>query len=422
MGFTKFDEARPLCVFGVAGLKGYSAKFIKGAAGRSHTYLQFCGSVPTACPAGLSSFLASWLEADQCYFSEISEKAPYLVPMNVLNDIDQRSREIFRRLVETYLTTGEPIGSRTLSNDSGISVSAATIRNVMADLTDVGLLHSPHISAGRLPTELGLRLFVDGLMQVGHLTPEERRAIEAEKSGGNIENLLEEAASRLSGLTQTASLIVTQKTDAPLRHIDFVSTGPGKALVIIVFEDGRVENRVIETPINLPASALIAAGNYLNARLNGRSLNEMRAGILEEVETNRAELDLLTSKLVRQGVAEIAGGDDVTLIVRGRGHLLDDAAEQDLERIRMLLDDLEQKRDVIDALTAARDGEGVKVFIGSENRLFSLSGSSVIVAPYRDETRKIVGVLGVVGPTRLNYAKVVPIVDYTAEVVSRMLK
>ncbi len=343
--------------------------------------------------------------------------------MNVLNDIDQRSREIFRRLVETYLTTGEPIGSRTLSNDSEISVSAATIRNVMADLTDVGLLHSPHISAGRLPTELGLRLFVDGLMQVGHLTPEERRAIEAEKSAGNIENLLEEAASRLSGLTQTASLIVTQKTDAPLRHIDFVSTGPGKALVIIVFEDGRVENRVIETPVNLPASALIAAGNYLNARLNGRSLHEMRASILDEVETNRAELDLLTGKLVRQGVAEIAGGSsDVTLIVRGRGHLLDDAAEQDLERIRMLLDDLEQKRDVIDALTAARDGEGVKVFIGSENRLFSLSGSSVIVAPYRDETRKIVGVLGVVGPTRLNYAKVVPIVDYTAEVVSRMLK
>lgn len=342
--------------------------------------------------------------------------------MNALNDIDQRSREIFRRLVETYLSTGEPIGSRTLSHDSGISVSAATIRNVMADLTDVGLLHAPHISAGRLPTELGLRLFVDGLMQVGDLTPEERRAIETENSAGNVENLLEEAASRLSGLTQTASLIVTQKTDAPLRHIDFVSTGPGKALVIIVFEDGRVENRVIETPVNLPASALIAAGNYLNARLNGRSLGETRASILEEIKTNRAELDLLTSKLVRQGVAEIAGGDDVTLIVRGRGHLLDDAAEQDLERIRMLLDDLEQKRDVIDALTAARDGEGVKVFIGSENRLFSLSGSSVIVAPYRDETRKIVGVLGVVGPTRLNYAKVVPIVDYTAEVVSRMLK
>ena len=342
--------------------------------------------------------------------------------MSVLNDIDQRSREIFRRLVETYLTTGEPIGSRTLSNDMGISVSAATIRNVMADLTDIGLLHSPHISAGRLPTELGLRLFVDGLMQVGDLTPDERRAIEAEKSAGNIEHLLEEAASRLSGLTQTASLIVTPTTDAPLRHIEFVSTGPGKALVIIVFEDGRVENRFIETPGNLPASALIAAGNYLNARLNGRSLNEARASILAEVESNRAELDILTSKLVRQGVAEIGGGEDFTLIVRGRGHLLDDAAEQDLERIRMLLDDLEQKRDVIDALTAAKDGEGVKVFIGSENRLFSLSGSSVIVAPFRDESRKIVGILGVVGPTRLNYAKVVPIVDYTAEVVSRMLK
>ncbi len=342
--------------------------------------------------------------------------------MNVLNEIDQRSQEIFRRLVETYLSTGEPVGSRTLSNDADISVSAATIRNVMADLTDIGLLHAPHISAGRLPTELGLRLFVDSLMQVGDLTPEERRAIESEQSAGNMENLLEEAASRLSGLTQTASLIVTKKTDAPLRQIEFVSTGQGKALVIIVYEDGRVENRVIETPSNLPASALTAAGNYLNARLHGRSLSETRTHILEEVKANRAELDELTSRLVTQGVAEIAGGEDFTLIVRGRGHLLDAAAAQDLERVRMLLDDLERKRDVIDVLTAAKEGEGVKVFIGSENRLFSLSGSSVIVAPYHDESRKIVGVLGVVGPTRLNYAKVVPIVDYTAEVLSRMLK
>ena len=342
--------------------------------------------------------------------------------MNILNDIDQRSREIFRRLVETYLSTGEPIGSRTLSNDTGIGVSAATIRNVMADLTDIGLLHAPHISAGRLPTELGLRLFVDGLMQVGDLTPEERRAIESEDPAKNIESLLEDAAMRLSGLTQSASLVLTQSADAPLRHIEFVATGPGKALVIIVFEDGRVENRVIETTENLPASALVAAGNYLNARLGGKTLAESRAAILGEVESNRAELDHLTKRLVQQGVAEMAGGDDFRLIVRGRGHLLDDAAEQDIERVRMLLDDLEKKQDVIDALTAAQGGEGVKVFIGSENRLFSLSGSSVIVAPYRDESQKIVGVLGVVGPTRLNYAKVVPIVDYTAEVVSRMLK
>ncbi len=342
--------------------------------------------------------------------------------MKTLGDIDERSREIFRRIVETYLMTGEPVGSRTLSQDQEISVSAATIRNVMADLADIGLLHAPHISAGRLPTELGLRLFVDGLMQVGELTEEERRAIDTDAASGGLETVLEDAASRLSGLTQTASLVVAQHSDAPLRQIEFVGVGPGKALAVIVFDDGRIENRVLETPADLPSSSLVAAGNYLNARLRGKSLGETRARILEEIETNRAELDELTAKLVRQGVADIAGGEDWSLIVRGRGHLLDDTALGDIERVRMLFDDLERKRDVIDLLNAAKSGPGVKIFIGSENKLFSLSGSSVIAAPYRDESRKIVGVLGVIGPTRLNYAKVIPIVDYTAEVVSRMLK
>lgn len=342
--------------------------------------------------------------------------------MSALNDIDERSRDIFRRLVETYLSTGEPVGSRTLSNDRSVEVSAATIRNIMSDLTDAGLLHAPHISAGRLPTELGLRLFVDGLMQVGELTNEERRAIETETAGSDIEALLESAATRMSGLTQSASLVVTQKSDAPLRHIEFVATGPGNALAVLVYEDGRVENRALETPGDLPASALIAAGNYLNARLRGRSLSETREGILNEIETHRAELDELTARLVRQGVADLSGSDDSSLIVRGTGHLLDESALGDIERIRKLFDDLERKRDVIDLLSAAKDGPGVKIFIGSETRLFSLSGSSVIAAPYRDESRKIVGVLGVIGPTRLNYAKVIPIVDYTAEVVSRLLK
>lgn len=341
--------------------------------------------------------------------------------MSVLNEIDERSREIFRRLVETYLSTGEPVGSRTLSNDSSISVSAATIRNIMADLTDIGLLHAPHISAGRLPTDLGLRLFVDGLMQVGELSSDERRAIEADQPTSDIESLLEQAATKLSGLTKTASLIVTQKADAPLRQIEFVSTSPGRALVIMVYEDGRVENRIIDTPLDLPSSALVSAGNYLNARLRGRSLGETRSAIINEIESNRAELDQLTAKLVREGVAEV-GGDEWTLIVRGRGNLIDARAAEDLERVRMLLDDLERKRDVAELLAATRGGEGVKVFIGSENRLFSLSGSAIITAPYRDQNRKIVGVLGVIGPTRLNYARVVPIVDYTAEVLSRMLK
>lgn len=342
--------------------------------------------------------------------------------MSVLNDIDARSREIFRRLVETYLTTGEPVGSRTLSQDRSIAVSAATIRNVMADLTDLGLLQAPHISAGRLPTEFGLRLFVDSMLQLGDLSDDDRRAIEESSRTGDPEQILQEAATRLSGLTQTASLVVSQKVEAPLRHIEFVPAGADSTLVVLVFEDGRVENRIMQTPGGVLSSSLVSAGNYLSARLRGRTISEAQMIIEEEMETSRAELDALTARLVKSGVAELSGDPKPTLIVRGAGRLLDEATEQDLERVRMLFDDLERKEEVIDLLGAARDAEGVKIFIGSENRLFSLSGSSVIVAPYRDRSRKIVGVLGVVGPTRLNYARVVPIVDYTAEVVSRMLK
>lgn len=341
--------------------------------------------------------------------------------MSVLLEIDARSREIFRQLVETYLKTGEPVGSRTLSHDKGISVSAATIRNVMADLTDLGLLHAPHVSAGRLPTDLGLRLFVDSLLQVGEISDEERKAIDADVPDDSAA-ILDVAARRLSGLTQSASLVVAEKREAPLRHLEFASAGPGKALAVLVFEDGRVENRIMSTPDDLPASALISAGNYLSARVRGRTISEVQEIVRNEIEERRDELDALSGRLVAEGVAELSGAAEASLIVRGQGWLLDDSASQDLERVRMLFDDLERKEAVIEVLNAARDAAGVRIFIGAENRLFSLSGSSVIVAPYRDKSRKIVGVLGVVGPTRLNYARVIPIVDYTAEVVSRRLK
>ncbi len=342
--------------------------------------------------------------------------------MSVLNDIDARAREIFKQLVEAYLETGEPVGSRTLSHDRRLQVSAATIRNVMADLTDLGLLHAPHISAGRLPTELGLRLFVDSLLQLGDISDDERRALDVagdEEGGGTM---LEQAATRLSGLTRSASLVVAPKTEAPLRDIAFVATAPGQALAVLVFEDGRIENRVMKTPPGLPASGLIAAGNYLSARLRGRTIGEVRDTILKEVDSNKAALDDLTARLVSEGVAEISNAERMSLIVRGRGRLLEETAVEDLERVRMLFDDLEKKRDVIDVLNAAKEAEGVKIFIGSENRLFSLSGSSVVAAPYRDASRTIVGVLGVIGPTRINYARIIPIVEYAAEVVSRRIK
>ena len=342
--------------------------------------------------------------------------------MTGLSDIDGRAREIFRRIVQSYLETGEPVGSRTLSQDRRLSVSAATIRNVMADLTDLGLLHAPHISAGRLPTDLGLRLFVDSLLQLGDISDDERRALDIAGDEVGAVTVLEQAAARLSGLTGAASLVVAPKTEAPLRQIDFVATSPGQALAVLVFEDGRVENRVMKTPPGLSPAGLTSAANYLSARLRGRTIGEARDAILKEVEENKAALDGLTARLVSEGVADLASAERVSLIVRGRGRLLDEAAAEDLERVRMLFDDLEKKHDVIDVLNAARDAEGVKIFIGSENRLFSLSGSSVVAAPYRDGSGSIVGVLGVIGPTRINYARIIPIVEYAAEAVSRRLK
>ena len=347
--------------------------------------------------------------------------------MGGISDIDARAREVFRKIVETYLETGEPVGSRTLSRDEGLDVSAATIRNVMSDLTELGLLHAPHVSAGRLPTQTGIRLFVDSLLQIGDISPDERRAIEqsAHEVGARdagVSDVLEDVASRLSGLTQSASLVLANTSEPPLRHIEFIATAPGEALVILVADDGSVENRVIKTPLDLPASALTMAANYLSARLRGRTMSEARDHVLTELHHEQAELDALTAKLVRDGVAEIAQGGEQSLIVRGRAHLLDEAAEQDLERVRMLFDDLERKQGLIDLMNASIQGEGVKIFIGSENQLFSLSGSSMIVAPYKDQSKRVVGVLGVIGPTRLNYAKVIPIVDYTAEAVSRLLK
>lgn len=349
-----------------------------------------------------------------------------------LSDLDARSREIFRTIVDSYLETGGPVGSRTLSRALPMGLSPATIRNVMADLEHLGLLAAPHVSAGRLPTELGLRLFVDGLLEIGDVTDEESAAIEARiaGSGQSLEEALTEATTLLSGLSRCAGLVVAPKRVAGLKHIEFVALGPNQALVVLVGEDGQVENRVIDTPNGLPASALTEATNYLNTSLRGLSLDEVRARLDQELVSKRAELDALTAKVIEAGLAVWSGGtgEDSTspaaksLIVRGQSKLLQDLeAVEDLERIRTLFDDLEREQDVVQLLELAEDGEGVRIFIGAENKLFSLSGSSVIVSPYRDRQQRIVGVIGVIGPKRLNYARVIPMVDTTAKVVGRLL-
>ncbi len=339
----------------------------------------------------------------------------------------ERTREIFRRIVETYLDTGEPVGSRTLSQRLSVSLSPASVRNVMADLEQAGLITAPHTSAGRVPTQLGLRFFVDGLLEIGALSETERRAIEGQIAGSSrdVASLLGEATALLSGLSHCAGLVVTPTRERVLRHVEFVSAGPGRVLVILVAEDGSVENRIIDAPLGLPSSALTEAGNFLSHRLRGRTLDDVRGLVRAELESHRMEVDQLAARLVEAGLADWSGGGDAfarSLIVRGQAHLLDDVtASDDLERIRRLFDDLERKQDVIQLLDLAKAADGVSIFIGSENKLFSLSGSSVIVSPYRDAQDRIVGAIGVIGPTRINYARIIPMVDYTARVLGRLI-
>ncbi|WP_417687273.1 heat-inducible transcriptional repressor HrcA [Roseibium sp.] len=346
-----------------------------------------------------------------------------------LSDLDKRSREIFRSIVESYLETGEPVGSRNVSRALNMSLSPASVRNVMSDLEHMGLLHSPHTSAGRLPTQIGLRFFIDALLEVGDLSMEERQRIDiqvrASRNANSAEQVLTEASQMLSGLSSGAGVVLTHKSDMRLKHIEFVRIEPLKALAILVGEDGQVENRVVDLPAGLPPSALIEASNYLNAQLQGRTIAEVRRELERVQAVDQAELDQLSRKVVDAGLAvwsNTANDEPDTLIVRGRSNLLTDLeAAEDLERIRLLFDDLENKRDLIQLLGLAEKGDGVRIFIGSENNLFSLSGSSLVVSPYRDSNQRIVGVLGVIGPTRLNYARVIPMVDYTAKLVSRLL-
>ncbi len=342
---------------------------------------------------------------------------------SLLSELNDRSREVFRRVVETYLETGEPVGSRTLTRALSEKLSAATVRNVMQDLEYMGLLDSPHISAGRLPSQLGLRLFVDGMMEVDSVAPQDRAALDQTLGNDDPDTglLLDRVSTALSSITRGASLVLMPKYEAPIRHIEFVSLGPDRALVVLVFADGHVENRLFTPPPGQTPSSMREAGNFLSTIADGRTLSELRAHIGLEIAARRRELDVLAADLVESGLALWdQESSDPRLIVRGRANLLD-AEIADLDRIRVLFDDLERKRDIVEFLELTEKGDGVRIFIGSENKLFSLSGSALVVSPYMNADRKIVGAVGVIGPTRLNYGRIVPIVDYTAQLVGRVL-
>ncbi len=339
--------------------------------------------------------------------------------------LDARAGAVLREIVEQYVETGEPVGSRTISRRLPLNLSPATIRNVMADLTDAGLLFAPHTSAGRLPTDLGLRLFVDGLLQFGELTEDEREAISAKLalSGRSMEDTLTEASSMLSGLSAAAGVVLAPKSEGPLRHIEFVPLGPGRALVILVNAEGQVENRVIETPAGLPPSALQQAGNYLNSRLTGRALPELRRIVASDIAENRTQLDALSALVVEAGLATwTSEGRGGSLIVRGQARLLSDITQiERLSAIQMLFERLETQETMLRLLELAEGSEGVRIFIGAESGLFGTSGVSMVVAPARNAANRIVGAIGVIGPTRINYGRIIPVVDYTARVIGRLL-
>ncbi|MCQ0990442.1 heat-inducible transcriptional repressor HrcA [Jiella marina] len=354
----------------------------------------------------------------------ISDLAPTPAP-----PLDERARDIFRLIVESYLDQGEPVGSRMLSKLLTNSLSPASVRNVMSDLEALGLIYAPHVSAGRLPTELGLRFFVDAFLETGDLASSEREAIEEKVrlvgDGRPLDNLLTEASNLLSGLSRGAGIVVTTKSDLRLKHIEFIRLEPTKALAVLVGENGEVENRIFDLPPGVTASQLVEAGNFLNAHVVGRTLGEARGRIAALKDETATALDLLSQALVDQGLAIWSGASadqPARLIVRGRANLLENiSAAEDIERLRLLFDDLETKSGLIELLGLAETGNGVRIFIGSENKLFSLSGSSLIVAPYKGGTESVVGAVGVIGPTRLNYRRVVPMVDYTARIVSQLL-
>jgi heat-inducible transcriptional repressor len=342
-------------------------------------------------------------------------------------ELNDRSREVFRRVVEGYLNNGEPVGSRTLTRELSEKVSAATVRNVMQDLEHLGLLDSPHISAGRIPTQRGLRMFVDGLLEIENLDNDDRHKIDSTlgRNSGDVDTMLDQVGSALSSVTRGASLVLTPKHDAAeIRHIEFVSLAPDRALVVLVMADGHVENRVFTPPPGQTPSSMREAANFLNAQLEGRSLADARQIIQQQIIAHRQNIDTLARDMIESGMAiwDDPEGDSPRLIVRGRANLLEGGAEEEtLDRIKTLFDDLERKRDIADFLELTEQGDGVRIFIGSENKLFSLSGSSLVVSPYMNSDRKIIGAVGVIGPTRLNYGRIVPIVDYTAQLVGRMI-
>ena len=340
-------------------------------------------------------------------------------------DLSDKSKHVFKSVIESYLETGEPVGSETLLKKFGINISASAVRSILANLQKEGLLFAPHVSAGRLPTDKGMRYFVDGLLEFGRLTKDERESIKSQcqTKGASFEDVLDEASKTLSGLSKCAGFIVAPKYQNKIKHIEFVKLNNKQIMSIIANENGLVENRILDTDNNYDENTLKQVSNYLNSKYTGNTFDEIKSFISEEIQNYQIEFDSLSKKLVQEGIIEIApNSENPYIFLHGQSSLLkDEMIAKNLDKIRLLFDNIENKSNFINILDSTKKGKGVQIFIGSQNILFNHSGLSVVMAPYKNNKQKIIGTIGVLGPMRINYARIVPLVDYTSKVVGRIL-
>lgn len=338
-------------------------------------------------------------------------------------DLDLRARRVLRTLIAQYLVDGEPVGSRTLAKSSGLHVSPATIRNIMSDLEDVGLVSSPHTSAGRVPTPRGLRLFVDSLIELKPLPAEEMARLQSEmpRQPATTRDLLDSTSVLLSAVTHFVGVVtVPRQADFPLRHIDFVALPDARVLVILVFADNQVQNRVVQLAKPLPASTLGQAANYLNSHFVGLRLDDIRAHLLRELRAAGSELNRMLSNAVDLAAASFAPDGEADVVLSGQTNLMGYQELSDLDRLRDLFDTFQRKRDLLQLMEICARAPGVRLFIGEESGYSALDGCSVVTAPYGASGR-VLGSVGVIGPTRMAYAKVIPVVQATADLLSDAL-
>jgi len=340
-------------------------------------------------------------------------------------ELSDRSKQIFKGVIESYLDSGEPVGSEALSKKLGINISTSTIRSIMANLQKEGLLFAPHISAGRLPTDKGMRYFVDGVLEFGRLSKSERETIknQCRSKGISFEDVLDEASKILSSLSNCAGFVVAPKYQNKIKHIEFIRLSSNQIMSIVANENGLVENRILDSNNSYSENTLKQVSNYLNSKFSGKTIDEIKKIISNEIENSQLELNTLSKKLVKEGIIELVPNSEAPYIfLHGQSSLLEDnIVTKDLDQMRNIFDDIENKSNFLSVLESTNKGKGVQIYIGAQNFLFNHSGLSMIMAPYINNEQKIIGAIGVLGPMRINYARIVPLVDYTSKVIGRIL-